>query len=274
MPRAAPRTDVLRALFARSGNRCCFPGCTSTLVNDRNLFVGQVCHIEAAEPGGERFNPGQSDDDRKRYENLMLLCYPHHVETNDVALYTVEKLRQLKAEHERAFGQNPFKIDESLLYKVAQEMDDYWQQVEELHRNHHVMSDLAIRIDTKASFSALAVHANELLSDLRRIQESLIFSDEEAGRTISELMNGNGALSDEEERRMQRYRNVGAGAWEMLNLGMTNTITKLGVAVVQMEVKYLEEFVKLNPTDRQARQRLDQTKKELSELAQHAGHVD
>jgi len=274
MPRSAPKTDVLRALFARSGNRCCFPGCTSTLVNDRNLFVGQVCHIEAAEPGGERFNPDQSDYDRRSYENLLLLCYPHHVETNDITQYTVTRLRQLKAEHERTFGQNPFKIDESLLYKVTQEMDDYWQEVEELHRNHHVFSDLAIPIDAKASFTALAAHANKLLSDLQRIQESLILSDEEAGRFIGELMSAIGPLSGEEEHRMHRFRHVGAGGWEMLNLGMTNTITKLNVAVVQMEVKYLEEFVKLNPTNRQARQRLDQTKRELSQLAQHAGYVD
>ena len=274
MPRASPKTEVLRALFARSGNRCCFPGCTSVLVNDRNLFIGQVCHIEAAEPGGERFNPDQSDDERRSYENLMLLCYPHHVETNDITLYTVAQLKRLKAEHEKTFGQNPFKIDESLLYKVAREMDEYWQQVEVLHRDHHVFSELAIPIDTKASFIELAAHANELLSDLQDIQQSLILSDEEAGRIISDLMSANGPLSEEEERCMQRYRHVGAGGWEMLNLCMTNTITKLGVAVVQMEVKYLEEFIKLNPTDRQARQRLDQTKKELSELAQHAGYVD
>ena len=274
MPRAAPRTDVLRALFARSGNRCCFPGCTSVLVNERNLFIGQVCHIEAAEAAGERFNPEQSDDERRSYENLLLLCYPHHVETNDLALYPVARLRQMKTEHEKAFGQNPFKIDESLLYKVAREMDDYWQQVERLHRDHHVVSDFAIPIDTKATFVALAAQANELISDLRRIQESLLLSDEEAGRLISELMSANGSLSEEQERRRQRYQHVGAGGWEMLNLGMTNTITKLGVAIVHMEVKYLEEFVKLNPTDRQARQRLDHTKKELSELAQHAGYVD
>jgi hypothetical protein len=274
MPRAAPKTDVLRALFARSGNRCSFPGCPSVLVNERNLFVGQVCHIEAAEPGGERFNPTQSDEDRRAYENLLLLCYPHHVETNDVAMYTAERMRQIKADHERTFGQNPFKIDESLLYKVAQEMADYWQQVDDLHREHHVVSDLAIPIDAKASFTALAAHANVLLSDLQQIQESLIHTDEDAGRIISQLMMDNGPLSEDDERCMQRYRHIGAGGWEMLNLGMTNTITKLGVVIVQMEVKYLEEFVKLNPTDRQARRRLDEAKKELSELAQHAGYVD
>ena len=62
MPRLSPRAEVLRALFARSGNRCAFPGCNAVLVNERNQFVANVCHIEAAEEGGERFNPLQSDE--------------------------------------------------------------------------------------------------------------------------------------------------------------------------------------------------------------------
>ena len=87
MPRLQPGIDVLRALFARSENRCAFPGCTALLVNEKNQFIAQVCHIEAAEGGGERFNARESDEQRRSYENLMLLCYAHHVETNDVSLY-------------------------------------------------------------------------------------------------------------------------------------------------------------------------------------------
>jgi hypothetical protein len=26
------------------------------MMNEEGLFIGQLCHIEAAEPGGERFN--------------------------------------------------------------------------------------------------------------------------------------------------------------------------------------------------------------------------
>ncbi len=69
-------------------------------------FVGQVCHIEAAEEGGERFNALMSNEDRRAVSNLMLMCYAHHVKTNDVAAFPVEKLREMKADHERRFS-NP-----------------------------------------------------------------------------------------------------------------------------------------------------------------------
>jgi hypothetical protein len=84
MTRLTPKSEVIRALFARSGNQCAFPGCAQLLVNHKNQLIGQVCHIEAATPGGERYNQRQTDEERRDYNNLLLLCYPHHVETNDV----------------------------------------------------------------------------------------------------------------------------------------------------------------------------------------------
>lgn len=41
-------------------------------------FVGQLCHIEAAEPGGERFNHVMTNEQRRAFENLTLICYAHH----------------------------------------------------------------------------------------------------------------------------------------------------------------------------------------------------
>ena len=35
-------------------------------------------------PQGERFNAEQSDEERRSYDNLLLLCYQHHIETDDV----------------------------------------------------------------------------------------------------------------------------------------------------------------------------------------------
>jgi hypothetical protein len=61
-------------------------------------FIGQLCHIEAAEEGGERFNPSMTNDERRAVANLMLMCYPHHVKTNDVNTYTVDVLRKMKSD--------------------------------------------------------------------------------------------------------------------------------------------------------------------------------
>jgi hypothetical protein len=73
------------------------------MLNKDGKFVGQICHIEAAEEGGERFNPAMSDEERASFPNLMLMCYEHHVITNDVDTYPVPVLQAMKAAHEAKF---------------------------------------------------------------------------------------------------------------------------------------------------------------------------
>jgi hypothetical protein len=101
--RKAPHKDTLRELYLKSGNQCAFPDCTRVMLNKDGVFVGQICHIEAAEEGGERFNPAMSDEERAAFSNLMLMCYEHHVTTNDVDTYPVPVLQAMKAEHEAKF---------------------------------------------------------------------------------------------------------------------------------------------------------------------------
>jgi len=73
-------------------------------VGEEGNFIGQLCHIEAAEPGGERFNPRMTNEERRAAPNLMLMCYPHHRITNNVERYSVRDLKKMKAAHERRFS--------------------------------------------------------------------------------------------------------------------------------------------------------------------------
>lgn len=102
--RLAPKQDVLRELYIKSGNECAFPECHNVLVDENGTFVGEVCHIEAALPGGERFNPDMTNEERRSYDNLMLMCHQHHVVTDDVNEYPVEKLKQMKRTHEAKYS--------------------------------------------------------------------------------------------------------------------------------------------------------------------------
>lgn len=59
-------------------------------------------------PGGPRFNQDMSNEERRAKENLVLLCGQHHVETHDEDEWPVEKMAQMKSEHEDHFrGTNP-----------------------------------------------------------------------------------------------------------------------------------------------------------------------
>ncbi len=102
--RLAPKPDTLRQLFLKSGNLCAFPGCHNLMMNIDGEFIGQICHIEAAEPGGERFNKASDNEARRGFENLMLMCGEHHVVTNNVDKYPAQRLRELKARHEARFA--------------------------------------------------------------------------------------------------------------------------------------------------------------------------
>lgn len=99
--RLKPTPDTLRELFALSGNLCAFAGCTHILIDAMGSFVGQIAHIEGVK--GERFNAEMSNEERRAPSNLILLCYGHHVETNDESVWTVEKMSEMKARHEERF---------------------------------------------------------------------------------------------------------------------------------------------------------------------------
>lgn len=115
MARLTITADTLRRLFAYSGNVCAMPDCTHRLINEKGKFIGQVCHIEAANKGGERYNPTQNDEERRHFDNLMLLCYAHHVETNEINEFPVEKLRAMKACHEEKFAAQPYQLPEAFV---------------------------------------------------------------------------------------------------------------------------------------------------------------
>lgn len=102
--RLSPTRNTLRELYLKSGNRCSFSGCNKVLFNAKGIFVAQICHIEAAEPGGERFNADQTNEQRRHASNLTLMCYDHHIETNNVDQFPTAKMKRFKAEHEKRFS--------------------------------------------------------------------------------------------------------------------------------------------------------------------------
>ena len=75
--------ETIKALLARSGNQCAFSNCVHPIFNDNNLFVSQLCHIEAISPEGPRYNPDATAEKVNSYSNLLFLCYRHHKETDD-----------------------------------------------------------------------------------------------------------------------------------------------------------------------------------------------
>jgi len=112
-PKEPSRPSVKR-LFAVSGNRCAFPKCATPLVDPQSVsIVGEVCHIKGDKPGAARYDPNQSNEERHGFDNLLLMCNVHHkVIDDDEAAYTVERLVQMKKDHETRHASPPL-VDEA-----------------------------------------------------------------------------------------------------------------------------------------------------------------
>lgn len=97
-----PSRPTVKRLFAVSGNRCAFPGCKSPLVDPGSgSIIGQICHIKGEKKGAARWEKTQSAVERHGFENLILLCGPHHKVIDDGAdKYPASDLIQIKSQHE------------------------------------------------------------------------------------------------------------------------------------------------------------------------------
>jgi hypothetical protein len=64
-------------------------------------LIGEVCHIKAKSPGGPRYDEDYPEEFRESYDNLLLMCRIHHKIVDDhPEIYSVEKLRTIKVDHE------------------------------------------------------------------------------------------------------------------------------------------------------------------------------
>jgi hypothetical protein len=120
---SGPSTKTIKRLFAVSGNRCAFPGCTLPLVDTiSGTVLGEICHIQAQSAGGPRYDPNQSDEARHGFDNLLLLCPAHHKTVDENPdTHTVEALQEMKRAHEarHAGGAEPSdEITERFLIQI------------------------------------------------------------------------------------------------------------------------------------------------------------
>lgn len=100
-------SSTVKRLHALSGNQCAAPDCTRALIaRDGETIVSKICHIEGASEGGARYNDRSDDDERRHFDNLILLCDECHCivdNLDNVAKFPVSLLRQWKKDHETNF---------------------------------------------------------------------------------------------------------------------------------------------------------------------------
>jgi hypothetical protein len=164
MSRQKPSEMTLKILFARSGNQCAFPGCNETLVNTDNAGDSQICHNEAAEKNGPRYNPDMTDRQRAQPENLLLLCSHHHKlidNKENLAIYTVDALKKMKQEHEtlvlnRQLSKTPTLLNKTINAIAEIDFDDFQEppvnvfDIDEKLAFNHLKNKVAVIQEYKA----------------------------------------------------------------------------------------------------------------------------
>lgn len=94
----------IKLLWGRSGNRCAV--CKTQLTQDKkavtaSFTLGEQAHIVGEKEDAARGKSPLSTNERNNYHNLILLCPTHHTEIDsNEEDYPVEKLYQIKSEHE------------------------------------------------------------------------------------------------------------------------------------------------------------------------------
>lgn len=101
----SPKTR--KNLAARAGHACSNPDCRrltagAALGDDaKAINVGIAAHIKAAAPGGPRYDPQQSAEERQHASNGIWLCSAHAKQIDDDPVhFTVEKLKAWKKQAE------------------------------------------------------------------------------------------------------------------------------------------------------------------------------
>ncbi len=98
------KPSTVKRLHTLSGNQCAAPDCTKPLIaRDRETIVSKICHIEAANKNGSRFNTDMVDDERRHFDNLILLCDECHSVIDNMdneSKYPVDRLKEWKKNHE------------------------------------------------------------------------------------------------------------------------------------------------------------------------------
>lgn len=98
------KPTTIRRLDKLSGNQCAEPSCQKKLIaEDGQSIISKICHIEAASKNGPRWNSTMTDDERRDFSNLILLCDEHHtIIDNKIneAKFPVALLKQWKSAHE------------------------------------------------------------------------------------------------------------------------------------------------------------------------------
>jgi hypothetical protein len=160
-----PTPATIKQLFALSGNKCAFnpfvvdppiwrASCEQTLYEHGwEQTLGQIAHIRGERPGAARYDPSMTPDERRHFDNLLVLCPLCHRIIDNVApdVFTIEILTEMKRVHEeRSQSRNAWRSAGELDRAVALIWAEISAQPQEITESAsvEVVSDTSAEAET------------------------------------------------------------------------------------------------------------------------------
>jgi hypothetical protein len=268
--RKPPSAETYKLLYVRSGNECAYPDCNHPIFNDDGLYIAQLCHIKAANVGGQRYDENQTDEQRRAPENLLFMCHRHHKETDS---FKEEKLLEIKRNHESRFTESGKQLSKEMLEQVSKESNYYWSRQKD---KEFELDDLKMTTDFDYNESALY---NELLEGINLIYNycetcSQSDSSETLENDLKSLFDKAG-LDYSKIEKIPYYENPFVSRnWEYHNIGLPNLFSNLTMKLFQLRVKTFETLIKMDPQNKELKLELEQYRKEFEEHFDNSYHVD
>ena len=128
-------------LFRRARARCSNPACRKETSEahseeDKAVNTGVAAHITAASPGGPRYDPTVSVEERKSAHNGIWLCQTcAHLIDSDLPKYTVELLRTWKSIAEAGDEREAAKV--AMFSKIEKAMPNCWRRCAKTWQDTH-----------------------------------------------------------------------------------------------------------------------------------------
>jgi hypothetical protein len=200
------------------------------------------------------------------------MCHRHHVETDDVAEWTVERLRAMKSAHECRFHEGGPTFADAILEQVAEELDDYWSRVQRAHDTEHVVDDLKLPFEfgkpIEALFKDACDAANRLVDSTQGLEEGAI---NKVKSVLSEHFGVSGDALDGVLAATRFYESVN---FEARALAIPNWHTQLLALLLHIETRYADLQLRLTPRDPVARAKFEALKNRLLQAATQWGLAD
>jgi len=152
---------------------------------------------------------------------------------------------------------------------IAERLND----IENIHIGN---SDLQMDIDADRSFLEILSSVEHAVEGIENMLTTLRESDENEKivADFKKLLWEND-ISTEKVSSTDYFKHPFFNRnWETHNLGAPNWLQHIRIDLVHLEAKYLEEYIKLNPNDIEAKSRFDSAMERLTEYARTAIHVD